>query len=228
MSHLSDAAYNEALSHDVDRLQSLVTEIRQELARSDAKDSVVHHLEASIAQYQSDLEAGQCLLKQLSPTEGIIAEQLLGYLGVFVNSLNQIIHQIWTVPLKLSLPSVNDTELDYLFPMVSSQLDHIVPDIAYGSRGQREVINFAFMSIALGGKNVPWFLDEVGHSFHQTHRDRLFAYIRTLLELKRIPQVFLVSHFASSHGALTNAEVNVLDTSGALVKPGENLNFKIV
>lgn len=219
------SALNAALDREVDDVQTVLSGVRELLSKNDSVQGIVRHLEQSVTDLREELEAGQLLLQTLSPTEGLIAEQLNGYLQTFVSQLNWIVGQVWTVPLKILTPDFEDQELNYLFPMQSSQLDHIVPDIAKGSRGQREVINFAFMLLVLdylGIRDVPLLLDEVGHSFHQTHRDRLFAYIRSLVETKRVTQVFLVSHFASSHGSLTNADVNVLDPTGVLVKPSEN------
>lgn len=226
MASFEAAALNAALDKEVDALQSTLSGVRELLSKNDAVRGIVGHLEASVNELKAELECSQLLLQTLSPTEGLIAEQLNGYLQTFTAQLNWIVDKIWTVPLVVKTPDFEDGELNYLFPMQSSQLDHIVPDISKGSRGQREVINFAFMLLVLdylGIKDIPLLLDEVGHSFHQTHRDRLFAYIRTLVETKRVTQVFIVSHFASSHGSLTNADTNILDPTGVLVKPTDNL-----
>lgn len=219
------SALNSALDKEVDALQSTLSGVRELLSKNDSVKGIVQHLENSVRELKDELEAGQLLLQTLSPTEGLIAEQLNGYLQTFTSQLNWSIQQVWTVPLNVLPPDFEDGELNYLFPMQSSQLDHIVPDISKGSRGQREIINFSFMLLVLdylGIQSVPLLLDEVGHSFHQTHRDRLFAYIRSLVETKRVTQVFIVSHFASSHGSLTNADTNVIDPSGSLVRPTDN------
>ena len=58
--------------------------------------------------------------------------------------------------------------------------------------------------------HYPLFLDEFGASFDQQHRVSAINIIKTIIEEKIHSQLFLVSHYESSYGALTSTDVSLL------------------
>ncbi|MFB6316894.1 hypothetical protein, partial [Escherichia coli] len=61
----------------------------------------------------------------------------------------------------------------------------------------------------------PLYLDETGENFDETHKINVMNFIKDLVESKGFSQVFMVSHYASSHGAFTQAEILVMDPTNS-------------
>lgn len=213
-------------------IDNLIMVRQQSLASLSAR----HHDAMSdvnmLAQYERDLEELKrsehdlgLVLDALSPTSGIIAHTLNSFIGIFTQGMNKVISQIWTTPLQVLPCSMKDTDLDYKFPLWFGSSEKTAEDISQGSSGQKEIVDFAFVLVArsfLKLNNIPLILDEVGRTFTDTHRRHLFDYIKYLNS-----QIFIVSHFSNTHGALNHADVNVIDPTGILVKEGQNKNFRI-
>lgn len=188
------------------------------------------HLDLSLKELTEDEQIYALLLKELSPTEGLIAQTLFHFIQILVNQINEVIRSIWTTRLHVHPCSMENDQLNYMFPLEFIEADHPVSDISEGSEGQQDIIDFAFKLVArvhLGLQEYPMLMDEVGRSFHEHHRLRLFEYIKKLIEVGLTQQVFVVSHFPSTHGTLTLADRNVLDPTGVMVLPTDNQYFKI-
>jgi hypothetical protein len=197
-----------------------------------AKHSIdlVAHLDLTLKELTEDEEIYQLLLKELSPTDGLIAKSLYQFIQLMVNQCNEIIRSIWTTHLQIQPCRMEKDQLNYKFPLEFPETDYPVEDISEGSEGQQDFIDFVFKIVSrlhLGLLDYPLLMDEVGRSFSEEHRLRLFEYIKKLVELDLTKQVFVVSHFPSTHGTLTLADRNVLDPSGVMVLPGDNKNFII-
>lgn len=187
---------------------------------------------AMLEQYERDLDDLKrsendlkLTLDALSPTSGIIAQTLNSFIGVFTEGLNKVISQIWTTPLAVLPCSMKDSDLDYRFPLWLGSDEKTTDDIANGSTGQKEIVDFAFLLVArsfLHFNQHPLILDEVGRTFTDTHRRHLFDFIKLLPS-----QIFIVSHFSNTHGALNQADVNFIDPTGILIREGYNKHFKL-
>jgi len=167
-----------------------------------------------------DAEAYRLLKEELSPTDGMIADQLKGFIGSFTGHLNSIIGQIWTYDLLVLPCGLGGGELDYKFPMQVRSSDSVVEDIGSGSTGQMEVVDFAFKLIVmfyLKLHEYPLYLDELGHSFDEQHRITVMNFVKGLIETGGFSQAFLISHYAASHGTFNSAEVLVLDAANIAV-----------
>lgn len=156
------------------------------------------------------------LVKELSPTEGLIAEGQFGFIKNFTGQMNHLIQRIWTYPLQVLPCGGADefgTELNYKFPMMVSTKDNIVPDVSLGSSGQREIIDLAHQVVAMRYSKLadwPLFLDEFASSFDEAHRAAAMSALKALMEQYSFTQMFMISHYEGNHGTLTNAEVLVL------------------
>lgn len=161
-------------------------------------------------------EALALIVKELSPTEGLIAEGLLGFIRNFTGQMNHLIHRIWSYPLQVMPCGGADelgTELNYKFPLMVSSRTNLVPDISKGSTGQREMVDLAFKVVGMryaGLDQFPLFLDEFAASFDEAHRNSAMLAIKALMEQYPFTQLFMVSHYEGNHGTLTNAQVMVL------------------
>lgn len=199
------------------------------LQQSNAVIQIVEHLTKSIEELEQDLELYKVLLEELSPSTGLIADTLIGFVNAFTSQMNGVLEKIWTTPIHILPCDVSDGELDYQFPVRTIGTD-VIADVSQGSTGEREIVDFAFRLIAmlyLRIEHYPLLLDEVGASFHELNRNTLFNYIKLLVECRRVSQVFVVSHFAQTHGSLTHADINIIDPTGIMVTPTANRYFRI-
>jgi energy-coupling factor transporter ATP-binding protein EcfA2 len=202
----------DTLNHCVKQLQSSLALKETVLNTAILQKGIVTDLDKQIKRLTIEEEAAKLLVKNLSPTDGLIAEGLFGFIKNFTRQMNALIKKIWSYPLQVQDCSVSSSELDYKFPLRTKE--NTVSDIKLGSTGMREVVNLAFKVIAmryLGLSNSPLYLDEFGHSFDEVHRVNASITIKSLMETQHFTQLFMVSHYQSSHGGFTNAETCVLD-----------------
>lgn len=197
--------------------------IQRQLTDKYALDGVISDLSAGLEEEELTHRALAEIAKELSPTEGLIAEQLTGFIGCLVDQLNSIISSIWTYDLQVQACGMDSGELDYKFPMKSGS-DLEVSDISKGSTAQKEVINFAFqltVMLYLNLVDYPLYLDELGAGFDEAHRVNVMSFVKQLMDINGHSQIFMISHYASNHGALNNAETLVLHGANIAV-PGEH------
>lgn len=194
--------------------------IQRQLTEHQTLIGVVKDLEADFGHTSIARDALGLLATALSPTEGLIAEQLSGFINCLTSQLNSIIDSVWTHDMTV-LPCGLDTgELDYRFPLKVHGRDTPVLDVKRGSKAQQEMINLAFrLTVMLysGLERYPLFLDEPGEGFDEQHRTNLMSFIKHLMENNQHCQLFMISHYASNHGAFTMADVTVLDESNIAV-----------
>lgn len=164
-----------------------------------------------------DANALELLVREISPTEGLIAEGLGHFINTLVERMNHEIQKIWSYPLKVqgcSYLEDSSIDLDYKFPLLITDSRNIVSDVSEGSEGMQEIINVAFVLVAmyfLDLKDYPIFLDEFGASFDETHRKKAVYLIKSLVDNLNFSQLFIVSHYYSMHGSIQNSEVCVLN-----------------
>lgn len=211
-----EAELHQLLKRLINNAQSSLVRKRDTLQNVRQQRAVVRALEQQIVNDTEEDEAYRALIKELSPTEGLIAEGLLGFIRNFTGQMNHLIRKIWAYPLQV-LPCGGSSEtvadLDYKFPMMVQSHSNIVPDVARGSSGQKEIVDLAFKVVSMrymGLSESPLFLDEFGASFDEAHRNSAMAVVKALMEQQSFTQLFMVSHYEGNHGALTNAEVLVL------------------
>ena len=241
------------LDNLVGQMGALVSQIDQQYValvegyRSREIDAVTHHHQNELAGIQRqltehrtlqgivrDLEQGHeqvdlasqdlaLLAKALSPVEGLIAEQISGFIECLVGQLNSVLQTIWTYDMVIQPCGMESGELNYKFPVHVRGEMHSSPDIDKTSKGMKQVINLAFQLTVMlykGLTDYPLYLDEPAEGFDESHRINLMSFFKQLMDNNYHSQMFMVSHHAASHGAFSTAEVLVLDGSNIAV-PGE-------
>lgn len=176
-------------------------------------------------------KANKLIADILSPKDGVIAEQMSGFIAAFSEHLNAIIENVWTYQLEVLACGLESGDLNYRFPLRIEGAPNGPKDIVRGSKGQKEMINFAFVLVVMFYMrltNYPLYLDELGATFDETHRVNVMNFIKDLVESKGFSQVFMISHYASSHGAFTQAEVMVMDSSNISVPVKHNQHVTMV
>lgn len=205
------------LNAAIREIQSLLASKEYTLNNASRQKSIVESISDQIYTLELEEQALSILVKQLSPTEGLIAEGLLGFIKGFISQVNSAIKKIWTYSLIIkSCEVLEDTtvDLDYKFPMMVGDSLKAVPDISKGSTGMREVIDLAFKITAmkyLHLQDSPLVIDEFGKAFDEAHRHAATTVIKALIEQSTFTQLFIISHYSEAYGALSNAEVCVLN-----------------
>lgn len=207
-------------------LNTLITSLQKMLAaKVEAVDSIKTHIHliedinSQITILSDQEKALKELVNVLSPSDGLIAEGLTGFINSFVEQMNFFIKKVWSYPLVIH-PCGFDSDtvdLNYKFPFtVDNNDDDPNNDVSEGSTGMVDVINLAFRITAmqyLGLSNYPLGLDEWGSGFDVVHRNQAVNAIKALSDQHVFDQLFIISHYAESFGALSNPEVCVLDNS---------------
>ena len=213
----------ETLNHCVRQLQNSLALKETTLSSINLQKGIVNDLQEQIEKLKIENESVNLLLRELSPTTGIIAEGLIGFIRTFINQMNLMIKKIWAYPLIIQDCSNSETEgsdLDYEFPLIVGNKTNIVSDIKLGSTGMLEIINLAFKVVAmkyLGLSESPLYLDEFGKTLDKEHISLATATIKSLMGLNPFTQLFFVSHHDVSYGSFNNAEVCVLDSRNVTV-----------
>lgn len=205
-------------------LNNLIMSLQRSLAsKVEAMDGFKTHknLINDINSQINNLTINELSLKELvsvlSPTDGLIAEGLTGFINSFVEQMNFFIKKIWAYPLIIQpcgFDTDNSVDLNYKFPVLVKNDDNLISDVSEGSTAMLDIINLAFRITAmqyLGFSHYPLGLDEWGSGFDVVHRNQAINAIKALSDQHIFDQLFIISHYAESFGALSNPEVCVLD-----------------
>lgn len=215
----------EAIERDIQRTQGQLGALQHTLRTKEIAQGIIADLQKSVDKAQLDYEALLLLTEALSPKEGLIAEQLLGFIKCLTAQLNSILGSVWTYELEVHPCKMGEGELDYLFPLQAGPTGYPSKDIRFGSTSQSEMVDFAFVQTAalyLDLNDYPLFVDELGASFDEAHRPMINQFVSRLMESNRYSQVFMISHYAAGWGSFSDAEYLVLDASNITVPSVHN------
>jgi uncharacterized protein YajQ (UPF0234 family) len=213
----------EAIQNAINALQLSLAHKNSALQEMKLQKGIISDLEKTIAQYALRDETLKLMVKEMSPTDGLIAEGLLGFIRTFVRQMNILIKKIWAYPLEVQVCGVatdRGAELDYKFPLMVQSRANIVDDVRNGSSGMQEVVDLAFKVVAmkyLGLGEAPLLLDEFGASFDLEHRTAASGCIKNLMDTQHFSQLYMISHYESGYGSFTNAQTCVLDARNITV-----------
>lgn len=208
--------YQDHLLQSIRLLQGTIGIHANELNSISNNEAIIRNIENEVTRLEAEEVISKQLMKALSPTEGLIAKGLMGFIEHLVNQMNALINSVWSYSMNIIPPSINEdgsADLDYKFPFKMVSEANKVGDIGLGSKGQREIINLAFRIVAckyLHLQDVPIFADEFGTGLDETHRKRAANVIKNIVMEHSYSQLFMISHYEDAHGSLVNAEVCVL------------------
>lgn len=193
------------------------------------QESIVRNIKLQIEEAKEQEKVLTLMVNSLSPTDGLIAKGLTGFMNNFIKQMNAFIRRIWTYPLVIQpfvISSESNSELDYKF-RVSVNYNEPVDDINETSSAMQEIINLAFKIVSdkyLSLLTGSVFLDEIGRTMDHTHRTQMFNIISEMFNQSEYSNVFIVSHFESNYGIFTNADINVLCSKNVIIPDGANVN----
>lgn len=229
-SAITAAMHHDIIREEIDKVVGRLATIRESVNKKKVLSNVIDGIKEQLEEIKQQQEDWHALSLLLSPEKGIIASQVNSYIGGFITIMNQTINSIWSYPVEVQPCKVETGGLDYLFPVDMPTRASSPDDVSECSKGQQEVINFAFVLAVfqcLDLSHLPLFLDELGSSFDEEHASRLMVYLNRLIDSGTTNQMFMVNHFQAMHGALKNAEVLVLDEDNvtAPVTANEHVKF---
>lgn len=207
---LVSATRNTSINRIVYQHQDELATIQRQASERQAVEGIVNDLEMTRQHATLRQKAYALLAEAISPTEGLIADDMAAFIQCLVDQMNSIIEAIWTYDLLIQPCSMESGELNYKFPLYSSNM---VKDVALGSDSQIDVVNFAFrlaVMLYLNISDVPLFMDEPAITFDEQHRINMMTFVKQLMDSHQHPQLFMVSHYSASHGSFSNAQTLVL------------------
>lgn len=221
---LVEAQRTQMLRQVINVVQSDLSRKEQALSQMNVQKALVEDLQRQVKQYEEQAQVLKIAVRELSPTEGLIAKGMLGFINSFVSQINGFIRKIWLYPLEL-VPVLPDedknVDLDYKFSLKAGSYDNdVIPDIAKGSTAMKEVIDLAFRVVAmqyLGLQECPLLLDEFAASFDSAHRQAAYYTINNVMAQSNFSQLYIVSHYEQTYGSLKNAEMTVICPSNVVI-----------
>lgn len=234
---LFDSERMHLLDELIYRLRSELSHSERALSQIDIQKGLVVDLKKQVAAIEEDLSTLKLAMQVLSPSEGLIAKGMMGFINHFVNQVNQFIAKFWLYPLEIKPLKVTDDDnildLDYKFPVSVNNDTRMSKDVAETSAGMREVIDLAFVAVSmqyLGLSHSPIFLDEFAKTLDPAHRQMAYQAIDHLIESDNYTQVFLVSHYQDGYTALGECDISVLCDSNIQIPKhlayNKNVKFK--
>jgi energy-coupling factor transporter ATP-binding protein EcfA2 len=222
----------EMLNHAIRQFQVSLNSKESTLASISAKRTEVNHLTNQIQFHEEGVVTFKAMRDELSPSEGLIAKGLLGFVQSLIEEMNLTIGHIWAYPMTIQdCASMVDesAELDFAFPLQVNHHARPVPDIRYSSEGQKEVIDLAFKLVVMKYLNLDCdilYLDEFGSKMDTAHKQAAAQAITRIIQDYGFGQVFMVSHDTHIHGAL-QADVNVLDAANIITPEVYNQHLEL-
>lgn len=191
------------------------------LIRAKSSSSVIASIEENIDNLKHRSKKLKMLIDGLCPNKGFIGRLMSEFIQTITSNSNAHIRDVWTFPLYMKPCNKENGDLNYLFPLINGYDDSAAKDVSDGSGGEGELINAVLRIIQLAYRKnpLPLFLDEVGVNLDETHRLRFYDFVKRLSESGRIPQMFIISHYASQYGLFNDAS---FITIGGQVKSGYN------
>ena len=202
-------------------INEVVNNLKSELIKYEDMIRESELVDRSLSKYTSNLElykekeiALRQMVKDLSPTEGLIAKSMNSFLNVIISDMNKIINTVWSYELKILPCTVTEeNDLDYKFKMVVDD-KKIIDDISMGSSAMQEIVNLAFrivFSKYMKIDNNILILDEFGRSFDPLHRVSAYEAIDKIIS-NEFSQVYIVSHFMGMYGRFGNSDISVINS----------------
>jgi energy-coupling factor transporter ATP-binding protein EcfA2 len=228
-----EATRLESIADCIGQIQQTLVLKQEALRHIKMQKAIVLGLESQVNSLSIQEEASKMMVNALSPTHGLIAEGLLGFIRNFVGQMNKFIKSIWSYPFQIIPPGYNaegdgnGTELDYKFKMIVGEYSNVVPDVGLGSDGQKEIVDMSFKMVALHYLNLadmPLLLDEFGRALDEEHRFSANEAIKTLMNHRDLRQIFIVSHYAESYEGFSNADICLLDRENVILSSSKNYN----
>ena len=213
---LEDVNRRNFINEVIQNLRLQLSSKERVISQTSIQKGIVDNLNKQASELEEKLEILKIAIKELSPTEGLIAKGLTGFINQFVQHMNLFINKVWLYPIEVVPITIEEDELDldYKFSVKINDIPgNDIADISKGSTSVRDIIDLAFRIVSmkyLNLSNYPLYLDELGASFDKSHRDAVSRLIHSLTHSTDYSQVFIISHYSETYGSFKNTDITVL------------------
>lgn len=221
-------------------LNQTIRRIQSELGKKEAMLNDAKNIEKTISSLEASrlnaVEESHCLkilMDELSPVNGLLAEELIGFINSFAEQMTTIINSVWTYPMRVIPCGTENGVLDYKFPLDINEGSNKSHDVKKTSMSQLAIVNLAFKLVVmfyLKMDNYPLMLDEVSPNLDEQHRLNITMFIKQFVDSRRCGQMFMVSHDANEAGSFYPHQFCIMDKAN-IVQMSEYANsqhFKII
>lgn len=203
---------NEHIKQLVRELKTMMVELEHKISLNSQYVSKIEADNVTIQELVEKENVLKILIKELSPTEGLIAKSINSFLNKFIKDMNNVINTIWQYDIEI-LPCIvsDDNDLDYKFP-VRVNGDETMEDVSKLSSSMVEIVDLAFRLVYIKYSkltDIPLILDEFARTFDKIHRVKAYDVIENVFT-HNFKQIFIVSHFESMYGRFVNSEITIL------------------
>lgn len=222
--HEKLVARRKAIHTKLGELSALVKE--QEVIKRTYESETI----ALLAEVKKKMELHEAINSALSPNSGLVHKSMVNYLNAMVEHVNYFIDELWSFKLQM-MPLDIAKPLTYQFPICIGE--EVASDINHLSDGQTEIVDFTWcLAILLQLKmlnRIPLYADELGRACDLTHRNRILAFLNSLVDNQLVEQVFLINHYAALQDGFTNSDIICLNEENLGELPTEvNSHCKFV
>lgn len=229
MREFCDTLISDDAEAELKRLHSKAGALEHSTAELNAQRGRVDEANSDKESIQKDEVSLKILLKHLSLSEGIPAEQLSHFITELLTDVNELIATVWGYPFTIQMcRHAEDGVLDCVFPV--SVNGEMSDDISELSSGQADMVNFVFSLMVrkyLGLTSIPLFLDEVIIHFDKEHQNAFMRLIEHLVDSGQAKQITLITHFSSIHNYISNYDAVVIDPENIVLPSHYNQNVTI-
>lgn len=186
----------------------------REISQAQSRDQLMKELRDEADRLKRDRKLLQAAEAALSPSSGLIAKGMIGFINDFIDEMNAFIEEVWLDPMEISHVKISEEgdALDYNFAVkVNGQ--EVSPDISDTSMGMREIIDLAFVVVSMqkmGFGQYPLFLDEFAAHMDAANKMSAYRAVDHLCNATEFSHVFMTSHHEAGYSSLNNAEILVL------------------
>lgn len=210
LSSIEEVIKNELQSKLIQAVQYEISIRESRISNISNQNSIISSLEEQLTVLNQKKEVLKAAADVLSPSEGLIAKGITGFINHFLKQVNSFIKNIWSYPFEIIPIEVNeDLDLDYKFALKIGDKGQS-PDISKISKGQQEIIDLAFRIVAaqyLGLSQAPLYLDEFGSSFDKDHRQAVSEMMHSLTSTSSFSQIYIISHYEEMYGSFKNTDI---------------------
>ena len=220
---------NNAINQIIRNIQLEQSKLEHMLSEITIQRALTDSLITQISLLEETSQGLKILVKELSPTEGLIARGMMGFISNYITQINNFIRKVWTYPLNLSTCNMeigSDIDLDYKFG-VCVHGKSVSPDVSRCSSGMKEIIDLGFRLVMMKHLKLdeyPIYLDEFSARFDAAHKKVAYMVIANLITQSNYSQLFIVSHSEDAYSSVSESELLVLCSANVILPQGSIYN----
>ncbi len=156
---------NKILKSIINKLKENLLVLEDKYNNFDRIKSRINKNKELIEKYEKNKKLLELTEKALSPTEGLIAKSINGFINKFLTEMNAIINSVWSYEITLLPCQISeDNDLDYKFRVLIDN-NQEVEDVSMLSSSMKDIVDLSFRIIFMKYmhlEHMPLILDEFG------------------------------------------------------------------